>query len=370
MSNKKNPIPIKNLFYMLCYAWNVLSIKDEIKVSTDDYDDAYDLLARVFSYGVGRLIRLGFHRSYIEQTDELSTLRGKILVQESINSMSMYKNRLVCLYDEYTNNDIFNQIIRFTIELLISNTQVSQITKKELKKQLVYFGGIESKPPTKENRIKLIFNKNNKIYKLLIDIAVMLYEGASINEEDGFNTFKDFFREEQMQRVFELFILNFYASHLDRNNYKVHAPKINWHLEEDADFTWGEFFDVEKNPGDRRTDIVVENKIDKIQMIFDAKYYQKTFVKAYMGDTEEKIRTSHLNQVRGYILDSDFQGKKVGALLYPMVSDDLKKGTTVAGKDAQIIIKTINLNDDWVNIEQDMLDFVDRIETVVKKHKK
>ncbi len=370
MDKKKYPIPIKNLFYMLCYAWNVLAIKDDIKIASDTYDDAYDLLARVFTYGVGRLIRSGFHRSYVEQEGELSTLRGKILVQESINALAMTRNQLVCSYDDYTTNDVFNQIIKYTLKSILSSSDISSLTKKEVKKQLIYFEGIESKPPTKENRAKLIYNRNNMIYKLLVSIAIMLYEGTSVNEEEGFNTFKDFFREEQMQRVFELFILNFYASHLDRDTYKVHAPKINWHLEEDADSTWGELFDVEKNPGDRRTDIVVENKIEKIQMIFDAKYYKKTFVKAFMGDTEEKIRTSHLNQVRGYILDSDFQGKKVGALLYPMVNDDLKKGTTVAGKDAQIIIKTINLNDDWVNIEQDMLDFVDRIETVVKKYKK
>ena len=31
MSKSKSPIPIKNLFFMLCYAWNVLSIKDTVK---------------------------------------------------------------------------------------------------------------------------------------------------------------------------------------------------------------------------------------------------------------------------------------------------------------------------------------------------
>lgn len=338
----------------------------EFKNTGNTYDDAYDLLARVFVYGVGRLIRSGFHRSYVEQASELSTLRGKILVQESINEMSMVRNRLKCSYDEYTSNDIFNQIIKYTMELILSNPEISSITKKEVKKHLIFFTDIDSKPPTKENRSRLIFNRNNMIYKLLISIAVMIYEGTSVNEEEGFNTFKDFFREEQMQKVFEMFILNFYAAHLDRNTYKVHAPKINWHIKEDVDDTWGELFDVEKDPGDRRTDIVVENKIEKIQMIFDAKYYKKTFIKAYMGDTEEKIRTAHLNQVRGYILDSDFEGKKLGALLYPMVNDDLKKGKVIAGEDAEIIIKTINLNDDWTNIEEDMLDFVKRIEKTVK----
>ncbi len=364
MSGQNTPIPIKNLFYMLCYAWNVLAVMDDVKVGSDDFDDAYNLLSRVFSYGIGKLIRSGFHRSYVETSDELSTLRGKISIQESINALSMQRKKLICSYDEYSTNYIFNQILKYTIDSLLKSPNVSSTTKKELKKQEAFFSGIEAKAPTKENRQKLIFNRNNITYKLLINIAVMLYDNTVVNEEDGQNTFKDFFRQEQMHRVFELFILNFYRLHLDRKVYKVHAPKINWHITENAAEIWGGAFDVDTDPGDRRTDIVVENNRLNLQMIFDAKYYKNTFVTAYMNPDEKRARTGHLNQVRGYLIDSDFDGKKVGALLYPMVNDDLKRGTVHPISGTPIIIKTINLNTDWREIEQDMLDFISRIETI------
>lgn len=367
MGKKESIIPIKNLFYMLCYAWNVLSIMDDIKVADDDYEDAYDLLARVFSFGIGKLIRLGFHRSYIEETEELSTVRGKISVQESINSMSMQRKHLICTYDEYSKNDIFNQILNYTIDSILKNPEVSKETKATIKKQKVFFYGIDAKPPTKENRQKLLFNRNNVIYKLLIHISIMLYDGTGVNEEDGKNVFKDFFREEQMHRIFELFILNFYTAHLNRHIYKVHAPKITWKIEESADDIWGDVFDVDENPGDRRTDIVIENKEQGIQMIFDAKYYKKTFVSTYMGKEEERVRTGHLNQVRGYLLDSEYPGKKVGALLYPMVNDDLSKGKVFPIQNTPILIKTINLQADWREIEEDMLNFVNRIEIAVNR---
>ena len=367
MGKKESIIPIKNLFYMLCYAWNVLSIMDDIKVADDDYEDAYDLLARVFSFGIGKLIRLGFHRSYIEETEELSTVRGKISVQESINSMSMQRKHLICTYDEYSKNDIFNQILNYTIDSILKNPEVSKETKATIKKQKVFFYGIDAKPPTKENRQKLLFNRNNVIYKLLIHISIMLYDGTGVNEEDGKNVFKDFFREEQMHRIFELFILNFYTAHLNRHIYKVHAPKITWKIEESADDIWGDVFDVDENPGDRRTDIVIENKERGIQMIFDAKYYKKTFVSTYMGKEEERVRTGHLNQVRGYLLDSEYPGKKVGALLYPMVNDDLSKGKVFPIQNTPILIKTINLQADWREIEEDMLNFVNRIEIAVDR---
>ena len=368
MNEHINPIPIKNLFYMLCYAWDVLAIKDDVKVASDDYNNAYDLLARVFSFGLGKLIRSGFHRSYIEQTEELSTIRGKILVHQSISQNSLQRKHLICLHDEYSTDDIFNQIIKYTIESLLRNPNVSKITKQELKKKSVFFTNITAVPPSKTNRQKLIFNRNSVTYKLLISIAIMLYDNITVNEENGKMTFKDFFRHEQMHVVFERFILNFYSSHLARSKYKVHAPKINWHLEDDANADiWGELFVVNDDLGDRRTDIVIENKEVDLQLIFDAKYYKNTFVNAYMNEEDTRTRTSHLNQLRGYLLDSEFAGGKIGALIYPMVNNDLKKGQVFRIKDTPILVKTINLNDDWQEIEKDMLDLVKRIETIYNR---
>ena len=362
MLNKNSKIPIKNIFYMLCYAWNVLAVADDVIVGIDDYDDAYNLLSRVFSYGVSKLIRSGFHKSYINNNEELSSLRGKINIQESINQTSFLNKKLVCDFDEYSIDDIFNQIVRYTIDSLLKNISIDKELRRDLIKQNIYFSGVKSIPPTKDVLRKISFNRNNIIYKLLINISVMLYNGTTINEDDGTNSFKDFFRDEQMHKVFELFLLNFYSIHLDNKIYKVHAPKIYWHIDDNAYDIWQGIFDVKENLGDRRTDIVIENRKKNIQLIFDAKYYQNTFTTAYLNENDRRVRVSHLNQLRGYLIDSDFDGPKYGALLYPMVNDDLSKGEVTHITDTPIIIKTINLNDDWKNIEKDLLDFVNKIE--------
>ena len=83
-----------------------------------------------------------------------------------------------------------------------------------------------------------------------------------------------------------------------------------------------------------------------------------------MNPDDLRTRTSHLNQVRGYLIDSEYPGKKVGALLYPMVNNDLKRGKVHPIDGTPIIIKTINLNEDWRTIEGDMMDFLTRIEQI------
>ena len=192
----------------------------------------------------------------------------------------------------------------------------------------------------------------------------MIYDNSMVNEEAGFETFKDFFRGKQMEKVFELFILNFYKTHLNKKIYNVSAPHIKWPMDNSNDDVWKEYFDIVDKPENRRTDTIIENKELEFQLIIDAKYYANTYVKAHMSKEENKIRTGHLNQLRGYLLDSNYDGEKVGALLYPMNKNDLSKGEVRTIKDTPITVKTINLSVDWNDIEKDMLDFVDRIERV------
>lgn len=356
MSAKHTPIPIKNLFYMLCYAWNVLSIKDGIAVGLDEYDNIYNLLGRVFSHGIGKLIRSGFHKSYIQKEEELSTLRGKINVQESINWLSVQRKMLVCNYDEYSSDDIFNQILNYTIASLIRNSSVDNAIKKDLKKQKMFFSGIEETPPTKTNKKKLIFNRNNVTYKLLISIAIMLYDNTAINEEDGKEVFQDFFREEQMQKVYERFLLNFYALHLDRSQYKVYAPKFTW-LKSDQEDLWDDINEADSLMPELRTDIVIENKSKGIQLIIDAKYYKNALVTSHRSEAKKFIR-DHISQVLTYMVNSTYTGTKRGALMYPTVTDVLDEKRNIPT--GWVFFKSLDLNRAWQDISNDLLEFAKR----------
>ena len=138
----KTPIPIKNLFFLLCYAWDVLEIANSISVSDDDYDNTLNLLARLFSFGVGKLIRTGFHRSYVGRIENTKAPKGKILLRESIGDLATHNGHLVCEFDEYSANDTFNGIIVYTIEKLLHTRGLKKKNQQSLRKQLVFFAGI------------------------------------------------------------------------------------------------------------------------------------------------------------------------------------------------------------------------------------
>ena len=147
-----------------------------------------------------------------------------------------------------------------------------------------------------------------------------------------------------------------FALNLDRSKYKVYAPKFTWLKSAEEDI-WGN--DEESNTlmPELRTDIVIENKEKGIQFIIDAKYYQHALVTSHHSDAP-KFRREHISQVFTYMANSPFEGKKRGALLYPTVVDVVDdRLNTVHGF---IFFKSINLDQDWRDISEDLLKFAEK----------
>ncbi|EPB8161719.1 TPA: hypothetical protein I9092_001222 [Clostridium perfringens] len=284
------------------------------------------------------LTRRGFNKYYLRNEDELSSLRGKINVSTSIKGQALFSRKLFCEFDEFCKDIKLNKILKTTLNLFLKSPNLDKELREKLIKLKVYFSGINEVKLSKELFSSLRYNRHNNHYKVLINISQLLYEGLITNEEDGEFKFSAFIKENQMAKLYEKFILNFYKVNLDSKVYKVYSPKIKWKLTGEIDEEALELLP------EMRTDIVIENKIEKTQLIIDAKYYEETLVSSGWG-SRKKIRTSHLYQILAYVNNSDFDGEVSGILLYPTVNEELKKILFLCEK--QIYIRTINLNNDF-----------------------
>ncbi len=59
-------VPVQNIYYLLCYAWNRLEARDLVDVDAVPGNRVANLLGKVLQDGVANLIRRGFDRGYGE----------------------------------------------------------------------------------------------------------------------------------------------------------------------------------------------------------------------------------------------------------------------------------------------------------------
>ena len=71
-------IPVRNIYYLLLYAWGHFKSGGVRDVGADESPDLPNLLGKVLNEGTHRLLRRGLDRGYIEVTEETRSPRGKL----------------------------------------------------------------------------------------------------------------------------------------------------------------------------------------------------------------------------------------------------------------------------------------------------
>ena len=69
---------IKNIYYMLSYAFSVVERDGYEDLLTEEFENVHNLFAAILSKGIGRQIKQGLYREYLNYNDETAVVRGKI----------------------------------------------------------------------------------------------------------------------------------------------------------------------------------------------------------------------------------------------------------------------------------------------------
>ena len=112
-------IPIANIYYLLCYAWEALEEKDTLAdVGALDSTDLLGLFARVLTNGTRRLLRRGLDRGYLPCEGEIAGVRGKLLTTPTLRRDLLRCARAVCAWDELEYDTLPNRILKTTLQRL------------------------------------------------------------------------------------------------------------------------------------------------------------------------------------------------------------------------------------------------------------
>ena len=160
---------------MLSYAFQTLNQKNYDDVAVESFDEMYDLLAAILAKGIGIQLKQGLYREYINRQEELPVMRGKINMTGTIKNRLVRKQLLTCDYDELSENNLFNQIIKTTVMLLLRNAKVKAEYKDDLKKEdVVLFLMFDILEPSSIRWSFIRFQRNNQTYRMLISICQLI----------------------------------------------------------------------------------------------------------------------------------------------------------------------------------------------------
>lgn len=348
MTNINHFIPIKNLFYLLCYAWDLAEQKDKIEVDAEYCDTYPALFAKLLASGCRKMFKYGLYRDYRNIDEEIIGVRGKIDIEKSLKNFHITYGKLFCNYDEYSYDVTINQIILATLRMLISYDGLDEQSRKLVKSVINDFPKVTNIKLSNESFSSVSYTSNNRFVSLLIHICRLIYNSLLPDEKTKGNYKFVNFTTEKMSSIFEKFLYNFYKRECHEDYPLVRRSIIDFKLTPLGNSP------VKILPK-MITDVTMTNKGENRQIILDAKYYVQTLVSRFEGKGAEKIRREHISQIIDYVINNEDEAQPYtlntnGILVYPKVDKNFVLNYKIGKTNHLLRICTIDLNDDWHNI--------------------
>ena len=263
------------------------------------------------------------------QEEELSVLRGKLNIQGTIRNKIQHKQKLSCEYDELSENNLLNQILKTTMQVLVRQKTVKQEHKVVLKKNLVFFDNVDVIEPGQIKWDRIRYQKNNQSYRMLMNVCYLVITGLILSTDKGEVKLATFLDDRAMHSLYEKFILEYYRYH--HPEYKANPDTIPWDIDDGM---------IEFLPA-MVTDITL--KYGGRTLIIDAKYYAHTMQSQY---DVQSIHSGNLYQVFTYVknLDKNNTGNVAGMLLYAKTQEQITPNNKYSMGGNTIWVKTLDLN--------------------------
>jgi 5-methylcytosine-specific restriction enzyme subunit McrC len=317
---------------MLSYAFQALHQSIYEDVAVEEFEDIHNLFAAILSKGIGLQLKRGLYREYINRQEYLQALRGKIDLSGTIKNRLAHKQSLSCEYDELSENNLLNQILKTTVMILLRNAKVKPEYKDALKKEMLFFSNVDTLEPTAIPWSQIRFQRNNQTYRMLVSICQLIMEGMLLTTDKGDYRLASFVDEQRMCRLYEKFILEYYTQKFPMLS--VTAAQIPWSLDDHI----GTMLPV------MQSDITLQK--GNTVLIIDAKYYGHTTQVQYDKHT---LHSNNLYQIFTYVKNCHYsfgdQPHEVsGMLLYAKTDEAIQPDHIYQMHGSKIAVKTLDLN--------------------------
>ena len=95
-------IPIKNLYYLLSYAWNKLTPGEPVEVAGDGPTELLQLLARVFNEATRTVLKRGLDQQDRTFARDMAVVKFNLLYSTTLRKYLLHHLKTHCSVDEFS----------------------------------------------------------------------------------------------------------------------------------------------------------------------------------------------------------------------------------------------------------------------------
>ena len=332
-------IPIKNVYYMLAYAFKELRHNNYEHIAGEDFDDIYDLFAEILSKGIACLLKRGLHKEYVATADTLPTLRGKLDLEGTLKERIGQRARLACEYDRLSENNPFNQILKASAMLLLRHHDVNRLRKHALWRLMPFLEGVDDVKPSGIRWDALRYDGNTRTYQMLHSLCFFLLHSKLLTTENG-GTRMEQFSDDHINLLFQRFVMEYYKRHFPQ--YGACSKQIKWAMGDRASLS-AKLLPI------MQTDIFLT--LGDRTLIIDTKYYSHT-TQEHFG--KQTLHSQNLYQIHAYVTNEDklHTGRIDGLLLYAKTGAEAQPDVKFSNPDGNLFMaRTLDLSLDFKEIK-------------------
>ena len=340
-------VPIRNLYYLLLYAWGRLDQRDLVDVDGVAHGRAADLLARILVAGTRHVLRRGLDRGYVARTQATARLRGRVELTPSVRRMLLPQAQAVCTFDELTPDVLSNQVVCTTVGRLARVADLDEGVRRDLVGVHRQLAGVREVALSRTVFGQVRLHAGNAVYRLLLSTCALAHDLLLPREDGEGYRLHDLVRDEaRMARLFEDFLVGFYRR--ERPDLSPGPETMGWAAEPLAAVGHGQLPTM-------RTDVTLRGP--GWTTVIDAKYYAQALSRWH---TDGTFSASNLYQIMGYLRRLEAGGgsdaQADGVLLYPVVEGAFDHTYRIDGHRVRLL--TLDLTRPWHEIHDALLALV------------
>lgn len=336
-------VPIDNLFYLVCYAFDAPDSALLVPVGAEQAERPLELLVELLLREVDRLLKRGLTRAYVEERSDIAGIRGRVDFAETTQRMLLEHGKTACVFTSYEADNPPNQVLASTLERLGREPTLSRPLRTRALRLRTRTPARAAFPWRVGAFDKMSVPRQARSYGFALALCRLLANDVLPHTTGEGNQFSEFGGSASwLGTVFERFVLRFWQRE---------APWIRTRGQRNR--TWqmltGDASDTAYLPA-LLTDIEFVTPAGRV--IVETKCYRTPLAGRYKT---KKLRGAHVNQLLAYLGNAVAGGERVGGgmLLYAQVGDPISVDLYWMGR--PVLARSVDLANGWAVTRARML---------------